>query len=209
MLKYTFAIFIAMLPFLAQAQENRSSLYPAKVKQGSILLGGNISGSFYKFNNGLNNNGLYEQGTTIQALSQAKVGYFVIPDVVLGLQVDHNYQSTSTRTESGRTSFDRYMVIFGPFARYYLDSGVFGEVTAGVGTQNFTNNKSTNLYAGSVGIGYAYFMSEKIAIEPMLSFRYFLETNTVDHNTRFGPMIGVGVQAYFLRETAKTIRYGL
>ncbi|MFT2007626.1 hypothetical protein ACMA1I_03040 [Pontibacter sp. 13R65] len=209
MLKYTFTLLVAMLPFLAEAQENRSSLYPAKIKQGSILLGGRISGTFYKFNNGLNANRQYEQGTTIQALSQAKVGYFLIPDLVVGLELDHNYQSTSTKTEAGKTSSDRYTIIAGPFVRYYLDNGVFGELSAGVGTQNFTNNRSTNLYAGSLGIGYSYFMSEKIAIEPILSFRYHRETNTVDHNTRFGPMIGIGVQAYFLRETAKTIRYGL
>ncbi|TXK47666.1 autotransporter outer membrane beta-barrel domain-containing protein [Pontibacter qinzhouensis] len=210
MLKYTFTFLIAALPFLAQAQENRSSLYPAKVKQGSIMMGGNISGSFYKFNNGLNsNNGLYQQGTTIQALSQIKGGYFIIPDLVVGLELDHNYTSTATKTESGRQSNDRYTLLAGPFVRYYLDNGIFGEVTAGVGTQNLINNRSTNLYAGSVGIGYSHFISEKIAIEPLLSFRYLRETNTVNHNTRFGPMIGIGVQAYFLKETAKTIRQGL
>jgi hypothetical protein len=197
------------LPFLASAQENQSYLVPAKVKHGSIMLGGTLNASAYKTKNGLDLPLSPEEGTNILANLHGKSGYFVDHDFALGLVLSLEHESLSTTTERGERTFRRTRMLLGPFTRYYLDNGVFGEASVQVGLLNFSTGQKSNLIESGLGIGYAHFINEKIALEPMLSFRYFREWKSGEANTSYGPMIGFGIQAYILRRRAHIIKEAL
>ncbi|MCC9168305.1 hypothetical protein [Pontibacter harenae] len=74
-MKYIFLV-ILLLPTILFAQENTSHLINAKVKQGSILVGGNVSGSLYKYRDEISSADETFEGTNIVALARAKGGYF-------------------------------------------------------------------------------------------------------------------------------------
>jgi len=197
---------LCLFSYIASAQENQSYLIPAKVKQGSIMLGGTLSASAYKTTKELNLPLGAEEGTNILANLRAKNGYFLQHDFALGLGISLEHESLSTNTERGVNKFRRTLLLAGPFARYYLDNGVFGELSAEAGLLNFSTGDKSNLFQGGIGIGYAYFINERISLEPMLSFRYHKEWRDDKSNTTLGPLIGFGVQSYILRRKAHVIK---
>ncbi|HEY4652711.1 MAG TPA: hypothetical protein VIG72_14935 [Pontibacter sp.] len=203
-------LLLMLLPVIALAQENESFMFRAKVKHGSILVGGNISGFAYKTtDNLLNGTGVKEDGRKIQANLQAKNGYFVMNDLAIGLNLNLYHESTKVTAEPEQEAFRETYFLGGPFVRYYLINGVFGEAGVSFGKHNFSDGLQSNLLEGSAGIGYALFFNEKFSLEPMLSFRYFRQSRGDEAYTSFGPMVGVGFQAYLLRKRAHVIKIGL
>ncbi|MBB6610317.1 hypothetical protein H7F15_04635 [Pontibacter sp. Tf4] len=201
---------LLLLPAFAFAQENESFMFRAKVKHGSILVGGNLSGFAYKTTDNLNSpTGTKEEGRRIQANLQAKNGYFIMNDLAIGLNINLYHESTKITTDPEQEPFRETYLLGGPFVRYYLLNGVFGEAGVSIGKHNFSDGFQSNLLEGSAGVGYAFFFNEKFSIEPMLSFRYFRQTKDDKAYTSFGPMVGVGFQAYLLRKRAHVIKIGL
>ncbi|TPE45776.1 autotransporter outer membrane beta-barrel domain-containing protein [Pontibacter mangrovi] len=184
-------------------------MWKAKVKHGSVLIGGNADASIYKTTKELNQPLGPEEGTSIMANLNFKGGYFLIHDVALGVDLGINHESYSVSIEGGKDTFRRTYLLGGPFARYYLDNGVFGELSLKGGLLNFSTGDKTNLFVGNAGVGYAWFVNEKIAVEPMLSFRYSREWQGSEANVSLGPVIGVGIQAYLLRKTSQIIKEAL
>ncbi|WP_439883002.1 autotransporter outer membrane beta-barrel domain-containing protein [Pontibacter sp. MBLB2868] len=200
-----------LLPTLLLAQENESHLIRAKVKQGSFLLGGTINATAYQVTDELSAPGQTLEGTKINALISAKNGYFIWHDFVAGLDMTLSHESVNVTPTDVKKKPERvtYMLL-GPFARYYLDNGIFGELTLQAGLQNFTvGGHKYDLYQGTIGVGYAYFINEKFSIEPVLSFRYFQKTEDDRSYTTMGPILGVGIQAYIIRKKAHVIKWAL
>ncbi|WP_018477815.1 hypothetical protein [Pontibacter roseus] len=176
------------------------------------MLGGNLNGSYFITSSELNNTGEKVDGRRINFQLQGKNGYFIREDLVVGLDVSILHQSTK-RTAVGsefEPSRETFMLA-GPFIRYYLLNGVFGEFTALGGLHNFNDvNRKYKSLAGSVGVGYAHFINEKFSLEPVLSLRYFRK---VDRDGRsyqeIGPMVGFGLQVYLLRKKSHVIKQGL
>lgn len=195
------------------SQENESSLIRAKVKHGSLMLGGNLQGSYSLTSQDLDNTGQKVEGQLINFNLRGKNGYFVREDLVVGLDLSILHQSTKVTSPSERPQEPRRetFMLAGPFARYYLLNGVFGEVTMLAGLHNFNDvNRKYKALEGSVGIGYAYFINEKFSLEPVLSFRYFQKVDRDDKKYReMGPMLGFGLQVYLLRKKAHIIKQGL
>ncbi|WP_347159285.1 autotransporter outer membrane beta-barrel domain-containing protein [Pontibacter chitinilyticus] len=201
-----------LLPFTLLAQENESSLIRAKVKKGSLLLGGTINGSFAKVTDEISSPVHTLEGTKIQAQLRLKDGYFVQNDFAVGLDITLNHQSEKMKAAddaSERLPFRQTLLLAGPFARYYLDNGVFFEATVGVGLLNFSSGEKNDLMQGDLGIGYAFFVNERYAIEPQLSFRYFRQVQNDKAYTSLGPFLGVGFQAYLYRKRANVIKRAL
>jgi hypothetical protein len=203
-------ILILLRSFGALAQENESSLMRAKIKDGSLMLGGNLQGSYLMTTNELNSSGQQVNGRRIDFNLRGKNGYFVKEDFVVGLDLSVLHRSTKRTgviegsNEPSRETF----VMGGPFMRYYMLNGVFGELTMLAGLQNFNDvNKKYKALEGGIGIGYAHFINRQFSLEPVLSMRYFRKA---DRNgrayTEFGPMIGFGVQAYLLRQRSHVIK---
>ena len=198
-----------LLSAFASAQENQSYLIPAKVKQGSIMLGGNLNASAYSTTKELDLPVGREEGTNILVNLHSKSGYFLQHDFVLGLDLSLEHESLSINTAEEVDKFRRTMMLAGPYARYYLDNGIFGELSLQAGLLNFSTGDKSNLFQGGIGVGYAYFINEKISLEPTLNFRYFREFRGGESNTTLGPMIGFGIQAYILRRRSHIIKEAL
>jgi hypothetical protein len=205
-------LFCLLLPTLTLAQENMSHLIKAKVKQGSFLLGGTIHATVVKVTDEFKEH----EGTKVNGFLTAKNGYFIWHDFVAGLDWTLNYESDNVAAidKESKPKRETFMLM-GPFVRYYLDNGFFGELTMQAGLHNYnyvdTGRKITkyDVYQGSIGVGYAHFINEKFSIEPILSFRYFRKTDDDVNYTTMGPLLGVGIQAYIIRKKAHVIKNAL
>ena len=181
------------------AQENRSSLISAKIKDGTVMLGGNLTGSYQKYNKKTTN----EKGDLITARLTTKSGYFFWPDIAIGLNAALEYTSVNVdSTLYGSRTTD---LLAGPFVRYYWNSGLFAELNLNAGVHTVRGGIKTDIKSGALGIGYAYFLSEQISIEPLLSFDYRQNqvnvNNVISKDTQFGPVLSIGVQAYLWSPT--------
>ena len=89
--------------------------------------------------------------------------------------------------------------------RYYWNSGLFAELNLNAGVHTVRGGIKTDIKSGALGIGYAYFLSEQISIEPLLSFDYRQNqvnvNNVISKDTQFGPVLSIGVQAYLWSPT--------
>ncbi|MHA6249262.1 hypothetical protein ACXYMU_15080 [Pontibacter sp. CAU 1760] len=209
MMRHLILILFLLSCIVASAQENRSFLIPAKVKQGSIMLGGNLSASAFKTTKGLDLPLSPEEGTNILLNLNAKNAYFLRHDFAVGLVVSMEHESLIVTTDEDTRKFRRTYLLAGPFTRYYLDSGLFGELALQSGLLNFSSGQKSNLFQGGLSVGYAYFINQHISLEPMLSFKYQREWRDGQSNTTLGPQIGFGVQAYILRRTSHIIKQAL
>ena len=201
--------FLLFLPTILLAQENESFLIKAKVKQGSILLGGTVHGSAYKTTDELSSPQQPLEASKINVLVRAKNGYFVLHDFVVGLDLTIDYRSIKQTDNPEVKPDNQTFGLMGPFVRYYLDNGVFGELTTTVGFNNFSKSNKYNIFETSAGVGYAFFFNEKFSIEPTLSLRYFQQKLRDNKYTEIGPVLGVGIQAYLLRKKAHVIKRAL
>lgn len=209
-MKLPLLLLFALMPFALLAQENKSFLMQAKVKHGSMLIGGNLTGFYYKTTDELSIPGETLKGQLIQAALRSKTGYFIWNDIAIGLDVNLIHESEKINSEETETvPVKETYLLAGPFVRYYLLNGLFGEASITGGLHNFSTGYKSTLYEGSVGIGYAHFINEKFSLEPMISFRYFHKTDGDDVYTSFGPMLGIGIQAYLLRKKAHVIKITL
>ena len=201
------------LSFDSFSQENESSLIRAKIKHGSMMIGGNLNGSYLLTSSELNSTGSRIDSRVINFMMRGKNGYFLMEDLVLGLDLSVLHRSSKVTTISDSPSQARRetFVMAGPFVRYYLLNGVFGELTTQVGLQNFNDvNAKYKAIEGAIGVGYAYFITEKFSLEPTLSLRYFQKVDRDDRSYReLGPMLGFGLQVYLLRKRSHIIKQGL
>ncbi|WP_242919019.1 hypothetical protein [Pontibacter liquoris] len=206
----SFLFLLFFLPITLLAQENKSFIMNAKIKQGSILIGGTLNATADKMTDELSLPGQTVEGTKIQAMLQAKNGYFLLHDFAVGLNITMNHESLKITSNAEQNKpFRKTMLLAGPFTRYYLDNGVFGELSLEMGLLNFSTGEKNNLYAGALGVGYAYFFNEKFSLEPLLSVRYFKQIENGKSYITYGPMLGFGVQAYLLRKRANVIKQAL
>ena len=168
------------------------------------MVGGTLNVSAYKVEDEFTTN-TRQDATSILANLRAKNGYFVQHDFAVGLDVNMNHESFNITDDDDKARRQTYLLA-GPFVRYFLDNGVFGELSVGLGLLNLSSGSKSNLVEGAIGVGYAYFLNEKFAIEPLHTFRYFNQKDGDRRYTTYGPMLGVGIQAYLLRKKAHVIK---
>ncbi len=112
-------------------------------------------------------------GTTTTFTISPNFGYFVIDNLAIGGNI--SYISSKDELSSVGGSITGSGFTFSPLARYYFGPGIFGQGTFGFGSakDGFSagSTSSTINYTVSVwslGAGYAYFLNDHIAIEPIL-----------------------------------------
>ncbi|MBA9077460.1 MULTISPECIES: hypothetical protein [Rufibacter] len=181
------------------AQENRGTLIPAKIIQRSVMVGGSITGAYRDVNN---NFGSQEISSSEQQFDfDVKAGYFILHDVAIGGRATLNH--TRTSTDGGSDTRQTYLLV-GPFVRYYLNNGIFGEASYSVGKNNEANSRKTNISELKGGIGYAMFINPKVAIEPAIMVARYKEKRASggenSYLTKFGPSLNLGLQIYLFRE---------
>jgi hypothetical protein len=177
----------------------------AQFEQGTKLVGGNFglefSTSKSKYNNQTNTNG---KSTSFSF--EPKFGYFVINNLVVGGELGLTLSSWKSDGESGKETSTSLTI--GPFVRYYFQPGIFVEGKYAVGTlkakDDFFGDVEEYKYAlsgVSLGAGYAYFLNDNIALEPMIGFQSNARKNKTTgeaevKNISSGLFVRVGFQIY-------------
>ncbi len=192
-----------VLSMASVAQENRSSLINAKIKDGTVMLGGNLTGSYQKYSKASNN----QKGDLITARFTTKSGYFFWPDIAIGLNAFVEYTNLNISDSIQSTQFGGRTtdLLAGPFVRYYFNSGLFTELNLNAGVHTVKGGIKSDIKSGALGIGYAYFLSDQVAIEPLLSIDYRQNqinvNNKISKDHQFGPVLSIGIQAYIWSPT--------
>ncbi len=170
----------------------------AQTETGNLLVGGEVfidfTGEKQKFGSTTS-----DVSNTFSISARPKVGYFFMDGLVAGLEL--NFQSSSTKFDDDEKVTTHGFGV-GPFARYYLDNGLFGEVFVGVGSVKveapFFGEQKSSLFGYRLGVGYAIFLGDHIAIEP--SIMYDRESQKVKDSDAKSILsvieIGIGLKAY-------------
>jgi len=172
------------------------------------------SGAFAQYNQGgiLLNGGLGFRSTTQKSESggttttlgkqtdftfNPRVGYFFINNLAAGLTFDVTSSMRKPEGSSGKSGSS--LTTIGPFVRYYLDQGLFFQGEIGFGgnvdksvTGNTTTTTKYSATKWDVGVGYAYFLGDNIAIEPLVYYG-MLNLKNKDTNGKYKEN-GLGIQ---------------
>ncbi|GAA4298593.1 hypothetical protein GCM10023183_06940 [Nibribacter koreensis] len=162
------------------------------------MVGGGVNGAYRSIQNQSGHSSV--SGSKKQFDGQGRFGYFVINDLALGAlgTVSH----TSVKMDGANANPTTHILV-GPFARYFLNNGIFGEASYGIGIQNVSDSQKRDLSEARAGIGYSLFLNPKVAIEPAILFTYYKEKNPASpghHYTEIGPSLNLGLQVYLFRE---------
>lgn len=147
----------------------------AQFNQGRMLVGGSagIETSTEKDKTGstTTTNGKW---TSISLAPQ--FGYFVIDNLALGAVLDNSISKYNPESDN---SSDLTLIDFSfqPFIRYYLNPGIFFQGAVGIGTgkskvseDGQSQERTYGTSSWSLAAGYAIFLNDNVAIEPMLGY---------------------------------------
>jgi hypothetical protein len=199
MKKIFFAALLLLGVHAAKAQENRGNLLAAKVIQRSIMVGGGLNGAYRSIENHTSSNST-ESGSKKQIDLQGRFGYFLINDLAIGALGTVSHSNVKM---DGGSSTPTTHILLGPFARYFLNNGIFTEASYGFGINNLSESNKKDISELRGGIGYALFINPKVAVEPAIMFTYYKEKNPANKDsyyTELGPSLNIGLQVYLFRE---------
>jgi outer membrane protein len=133
-------------------------------------------------------------------------GYFIIDNLAAGAALSITTQS---QKGDGTNSFKFSQTDFTltPFVRYYLDPGIFFQGQVGFGSSsekskatgsNTTTTTKYGVFDWALAAGYAYFLNDFVAVEPMVGYQsHSLNNGDTDvkevHN---GLFLRIGFQVY-------------
>jgi hypothetical protein len=131
--------------------------------KGNIILSGGGTFQYSKFHY----KDVNESKTSILDLSlNPGFGYFIIDNLVIGLNTNIGY------SELG--DYKAYTLGAGPFVKYYFNNGLFVKTDFGYTYLHGVGSNTTKIkdYTILPGVGYAFFINQKVSIEPCLSYKY-------------------------------------
>ncbi|MEL6560792.1 MAG: outer membrane beta-barrel protein [Bacteroidota bacterium] len=182
-----------------------SSQLSAQTEKGNMLLGGSVNFSYTDndFDTGSSTNDI---STNTSLNINPSFGYFIADNFVVGANIGLSF--FSSESDSGNLTTSSNGVTFGPFARYYTDSGLFGTVGFGFGSSNFEQESdfgdadfTSSTFSWNIGVGYAIFLNESIAIEPLISYNRSVSDPNTDvgdeRNILSSINVGAGFNIYF------------
>ncbi len=164
------------------------SLFSQTVSQGAWMAGGSAGFSSSK------QDGAGNSTTTIDVIPSA--GYFIMDNLGVGINV--TYSSTSLNN-STLTS-----LAFGPWARYYVIPNAFAQSGYNMGTNKISGDfgkattKNSSMY---LGVGYSAWLSNSVALEPMVYYNIQKEKDESNDPVRtnsFG--LNIGFQVFINRQ---------
>lgn len=204
---YALLFFVGISSTYGQA--NNGGLIPTKIYQRSLMVGGSLSGSYKSLINHIGTETI--TGSRAQVESDVKVGYFILKDIALGARVTANHQFLKFKTQEAAVQKTNLLV--GPYARYYHQSGVFAEAGYAMGMNKTSHEFKSKLIEARGGVGYSYFISPKLAVEPAIYLTYVQEKRTDNSNSKkylseFGPTLSLGLQIYLFREKDVSLGHG-
>jgi len=166
---------IASVTLIASGQNDKP------ITKGYLLTGGSVSFNIDKTNDyepiiGTNP----EQINTIVTKTletDLYLGYFIMNHLAIGIKTDilvysrkHSFNLSTSSSEYKYNDLS-----FGPFIRYSTTLGLFFEGSGAIGLLNdrISDDKTTwKNYSFSAGVGYSFFVSKSVAIEPAIKYKY-------------------------------------
>ncbi|MEQ3662980.1 MULTISPECIES: autotransporter outer membrane beta-barrel domain-containing protein [unclassified Olleya] len=192
---------LIILSLNCQAQD----VFQAKTK-GTFLTNGSIL--VYNTTRKINDN----KATAFTTNITPKAGYFIADNLAIGLELSITTNKEKQEDEffgDIETTTNGFAVL--PFARYYLDNGIFAEAVVGFGSQktstesDFSELGTLETKASSfgfrVGVGYSFFLGDHVAIEPSINYSWE-DINPEDAPSEYKEtlssiFLGIGLSAYF------------
>lgn len=176
----------------------------AQFNKGRYLVGGSLRLDTYTSKTKSGSTTTKGGNSTDFTLSPS-AGYFVIDNLAVGASLDFGASSTKYTGSSGKSSSTS--IGLSPFVRYYLSQGIFFQGQVGFGSQNSKSptgggTTSTTKYSTSnwsLGAGYAYFLNDFVAVEPMIGYGSNSQKTTSGPDVKYsqpGLFIKVGFQVY-------------
>jgi hypothetical protein len=175
----------------------------AQTQQGNFLLGGGFGVSFGNKQietPGPNNTTIVSKSRSTSLSFNPRVGFFIVNGFALGL--DAEFRSTGERNRDNDVRTTSSYFTLGPFVRYYFPINVFLDGRAGFGSGKGAASAGYNdakVFSYSFGAGYAAFLNDYVALEPIIRYRGTNFTNkantnlrTMDGNLEFA----IGLQIY-------------
>jgi hypothetical protein len=138
---------------------NAFSQIEKPITKGNIILSGGGSFQYYK-------------PTTLSGPSLFNVsinpgfGYFVIDNLAVGMNATISYYK--------QYNIKSTILGVGPYVKYYFNNGLFLKAETSFSrlhNVNWGSSKEKD-YSLIPGLGYAFFINQKISLEPCLSYKY-------------------------------------
>ncbi len=188
-----FVVSVVLLSFGAVAQ----------IEKGRILADGSLGISFQNYKSVYDGSTTSEQKTTSFSLSP-QAGYFITDAIVVGAGLSLGASSTKYDDDD---KYNGTSIFFTPFVRYYFPQRLFGQFEIGVGSSKdkwtYVNDDDEEYkyksFFWSLGVGYAYFLNDNVAIEPIVSYNATTYTDRDDtkEKDKYGTiMLRVGFSIY-------------
>jgi hypothetical protein len=179
------------------------------INKGAMMIGGTV-GFSSETDKDKTGSVTVTNGTTTSFYLAPQFGYFIIDNFALGADIQLS-TGKYTPDNNSNTSSNSTAIEFRPFVRYYLDMGIFFQGQFGVGSETFktqTGNLSTEAKYGltswSLAAGYAAFLNDNVAIEPMLGYGNTVSTrkNSDPVRKEINPelFLRIGLQVYLRKK---------
>ena len=181
---------------LAQNKEKTNN----PTDKGHFIVDGSV---YFSINNSKSEqDGFETENNTFAFGISPKAAYIIIDNLALGLETSFTYADMEfTNTEGSESSSNSSGISVGPFLRYYLSNGFFGQASLGFGTakSNSSDFETKNdVFRYQLGIGYAIFLNQHTSIEPLISYKYNKTTSdqSTSEITNNGFTLGAGFTIY-------------
>lgn len=185
-----------------------SFISQAQFEKGRILAGGSGSLSIVTDKNKVGTTTVVT-GTNVNFGLSPRVGYFIMDNLAVGAELQFGVSSFNPKG-SGSSNSSSVSALLGPFARYYLEPGIFFQGGFGLGTQSnhFPSGTTTVetkfvITTINLGVGYALFLNDHVAVEPMITYQSRgsreIDSDPVAKDVDNGLYLSVGLQVYLSR----------
>ena len=202
-------VFIKCTQIIAQSE------YRAALQKGSALVGGsmaiNLGNGKYEYSSQTNK-------TKINSFNvYPEVGFFATNGFALGLSLDLNTETQKSDQNSNKSTTTEYLL--GPFIRVYAKGGVFftGNYSFGKAISESTysggsNKEEAKTSKWKLGLGYAAFLNENVALEPSISYQAYTLKQDDDSSFTYRTgqiVIGLGLSIYLRKKSEASVTKSL
>ncbi|MGD0757131.1 MAG: hypothetical protein ABR927_18965 [Bacteroidales bacterium] len=146
------------------------------ITKGNMIL---VGGGTILFNKVQSTYGTNTSNTSIFTISLSPgFGYFIVNNLAIGLNTSISYYKQSSTKYYGLGA--------GPTIRYYFNNGLFIKAETSFSFIHGLDSNSSRQKSYSLvpGVGYAFFINQKVAFEPCLSYIYFHNNYSSDFTDR-------------------------
>lgn len=179
MTKYILFKCLALVMFISQAAYGQFN-------QGRWLAGGSVA--FNSSNSETTVGSITAESSSTSFGFGPDVGYFVIDNLVVGAAISLSTSKSDTESGSVDVESKNTSISFGPFVRYYLPVAVFFQASTAFGSNTFKaiepveSETKTGIFRWGLGAGYAFFLNDFVALEPMIGYQSTAYNNKDNEN---------------------------